>query len=351
MAANSSEKKEEDEAVEAAEDEDEEESLSLCDLPDNSNKEEDYQARIIKADSSHHHYQEAVVIEPPLQQEEFDFLLWGGPAFSKESEMCVADEVFFQGQILPLCCKSLSSDASRRLLPTTTGFNRSESSKSESVTSEFRSSSSSSSSSRSSSIRSQNSSSSISISSTITSITNPEISKPRIPNHHQFHTHPSPKPQLKASPNSSRQVSIGGHHLNRKSSTWDFFRLGVAPAPEIGLQDLKVRCTNNNKNKTTCVSRNSSNSSSSSDRRRMSNHGFRQMVRGCKCSVDTVPFDIMITKSNKKTESTTTHAMKEKAKQKQRKKAMSRHRTFEWIKELSHGYNKADEEEALLLNS
>ncbi|KAI9113403.1 hypothetical protein K1719_015330 [Acacia pycnantha] len=347
MAANSSEKKEEDEA---AEEEDEEEALSLCDLPDNSTKEEDCQARI-KADSSHHHHhQEAVVIEPP-QQEEFDFLLWGGP-FSKESEMCVADEVFFQGQILPLSCKSLGSDASRQLPPTTTGFNRSESSKSESVTSEFRSSSGSSSSSRSSSIRSQNSSSSISISSTITSITNPEISKPRIRNHHQFHTHPSPKPQLKASPNSSRQVSIGGHHLNRKSSTWDFFRLGVAPAPEIGLQDLKVRCTNNNKNKTTCVSRNSSNSSSSSERRRMSSHhGFRQMVRGCKCSVETVPFDIMITKSTKKTESTTTHAMKEKAKQKQRKKAMSRHRTFEWIKEISHGYNNDDEEEALLLNS
>ena len=126
----------------------------------------------------------------------------------------------------------------------------------------------------------------------------------------------------------------------------------VAPAPEIGLQDLKVRCTSNNKNKT-CVSRNSSNSSSGSDRRRTSHHGFRQMVRGCKCSVETVPFDIMITKSTKKTESTTTHAMKEKAKQKQKKKAMSRLRTFEWIKELSHagyGYNN-DEEETLLLNS
>ncbi|XP_054809933.1 probable membrane-associated kinase regulator 1 [Prosopis cineraria] len=318
--ASNSEKKEDDEPSTAtAEEEEDEEALSLCDLPDNLNKEED-QAR--KADSSQ---------QPVEAQEEFDFLLWGGP-FSKESEMCVADEVFFQGQILPLR-KSFSSDASR-LLPA--GFNRSESSRSGSVTSEFRSSTS-----RSSSIGSQNSSSSIS---STNSITNPEISKPRPRN--QFHTHPSPRPQLKAS--NSRQVSFC--HLNRKSksSAWDFFRLGVAPAPEIGLQDLKVRCTNKSS-----VSRNSSNSSS--DR---SNHSFRQtaagkgsgFLRGCKCSVETVPFDIMITKNAKKTESTT-HAMKEKAKQKQRRKAMSRHRTFEWIKELSHASQGYNEEEALLANS
>ncbi|XP_028796350.1 uncharacterized protein LOC114751834 [Neltuma alba] len=213
------------------------------------------------------------------------------------------------------------------------------------MTSELRSSSSSS---RSSSVRSQNSSSSIS---SANSITNPEISnKPRMRN--QFQTHPSPKPQLKVS--NSRQVSFG--HLNRKSSAWDFVRLGVVPAPEIGLQDLKVRrCTNNNKNKTSA----SSNGSNDTSSERSNNHGFRRMVgkagggflKGCKCSVETVPFDIMIAKSTTKKTESTTHAMKEKAKQKQRRKAVSRHRTFEWLKELSHASHGYDDEEEALLSS
>ncbi|KAF7809898.1 putative membrane-associated kinase regulator 1 [Senna tora] len=298
---------------EEEQEEEEEEALSLCDLPDNLNKQEDDEAKR----------------KPDSHDEEFDFLLWDGSF----SEMCVADEVFFQGQILPLRPAGSA--------PTGFKFNRSGSMGSELSRSY---------SSRSSSIGSQNSS----ISNSSSSSSSASISKPRIMRNHQFHTHPSPKPQIikaASSTSNSRQVSFFSSNSNRKSiSAWEFFRLGVAPAPEItGLQDLKVRCAKK------------SSSNNNSDK---SNHSLKQLVgkgsgffSGCKCSI-TVPSDIIIMK---KTESgSTKHAMKEKVvleikKQKQGKKVMSRRRTFEWIKELSNthaiSYGYPNDEEALLANS
>lgn len=333
-----------------------EEAFSLCDVPVNLIKDND---QLRKPDSQ--------VIET---QEEFDFHLWGGP-FSKEPEMCAADEVFFQGQILPL---RLSS-ASDRLLQ---GYGRKIDrckSRSDSVDhgnslSESRSNSYSS---RSSSLRSQNSSNSTSSTNIITT-PSPNVSKPI--NHNRFHTHPSPKPQFRMS--IPRQASFG--HVGKKTTTWDFFRLGVVPAPEIELQDLKVRGTKNS----VSVSRNSSTSNSSSNSgttqrskscnsthyRDKSNHGLKQFVvkgggflSGCKCSssIETEPLDTVTISSGAKSDNKTksvTHAMKEKVvlelkkqkqKQKQGKKAMSRRRTFEWLKELSHASYL--EEKALLLNS
>ena len=149
--------KEEEEGKE--EEEEEIEALSLCDLPVNLIGHEDQSKA--KPDSQINE----------TQEEDFDFRLWSGP-FSTEPEMCAADEVFFQGQILPLHlslkrCESLDHVSVR----------------------EFRSNSSRS----SSSIRSQNSSSS----SCSTATTTPRISKPRLQNQNHFHAHPSPQPQLK----------------------------------------------------------------------------------------------------------------------------------------------------------
>ncbi|WVZ11943.1 hypothetical protein V8G54_016473 [Vigna mungo] len=329
------EKLKEEEGEEEDDDEEEEiEALSLCDLPVN----------LINDETRPKPEPDSQIIET---REDFDFRLWGAP-FSSESEMCAADEVFFQGQILPLRlslkrCQSRSESLGHGSLR------------------EFRSNSS-----RSSSIRSQNSTSS----SSSTSTTTPGISKPRPQNENNFHAHPSPQPQLKVT--IPRQTSFGNQ--GRKSSAWDFFRLGVVPAPEIALQDLKVRSTNGiNKNQ---IARNNSNRSSNSNlnangavKRSYSakgNHVLKQFVgigggfwSGCKCSVETVQSNITMikgssTKSANKTESVT-HAMKEKAverkkqkqRQKQGKRTMSRRRTFEWIKELSHDASYADDETLL----
>ncbi|RDX83209.1 hypothetical protein CR513_35903, partial [Mucuna pruriens] len=327
MATNSTQEKKleqlNEEEEEEYEEEEEIEALSLCDLPINLIDDENVDQSKAKPDSQ--------IIET---QEDFDFRLWSAP-FSAESEMCVADEVFFQGQILPL---RFQLDGKQ--------FKRCESLDHNSLR-EFRSNSS-----RSNSIRSQNSSSS----SCSTATTTPRISKPRVQNH--FHTHPSPQPQLKVT--FPRQTSFGNHC--RKSSTWEFFRLGVVPAPEIALQDLKVRSTNNvnknhigrsnsNNSNNSNVSANSTVKKSSSGKR---NNVFKQFVgmggdfwSGCKCSVETVQSNMVIikgdTKSANKTESTT-HAVKEKVlerkrqkhRQKQGKRTMSPRRTFEWIKGLSH---------------
>ncbi|CAJ1929395.1 unnamed protein product [Sphenostylis stenocarpa] len=270
MATNSGTKEKKLEQLKEEEGEEEEiEALSLCDLPVN----------LINDEAQPKPKPDSQITET---QEDFDFRLWGAP-FSSESEMCAADEVFFQGQILPL-----------RL-------------------------------------------------------------------------------SLKRCESSSESFD---HGSGRKSSTWDFFRLGVAPAPEIALQDLKVRSTNGvNKNH---IGRNTSSDNSSNSnlnansavKRSYSgkrNHFLKQFViggglwSGCKCSIETVQSDMVMikggTKSANKTESAT-HAMTEKVmerkKQKQRpkqgKRTMSRRRTFEWIKELSHDPSYPDDE-ALLSKS
>ncbi|WJX95084.1 hypothetical protein P8452_76443 [Trifolium repens] len=64
-------------------DEQHEEALSLCDLPLSPNQPTKEQ------EQEHSHI-----------NEEFNFHSWVG-FFSTEPKMCVADEVFFQGQILP----------------------------------------------------------------------------------------------------------------------------------------------------------------------------------------------------------------------------------------------------------
>ncbi|XP_020212834.2 probable membrane-associated kinase regulator 1 [Cajanus cajan] len=317
---NNAEQEEEEE-----EDQEEEEALSLCDLPIDQ-----------PPNQQHSHANEAT-------QEDFDFRSWGAPF-----EMCVADEVFFKGQILPLRL-SFSSEAGLLATPTTGSHKKHYGKQSSSESLDFTSNSSS----RSSSLRSQNSSSSTS--STTTTTTSPRA-------RNQFHTHPSPKPQLRAPTPSSL-----GNQGRKSTSAWGIFRLGVVPAPEIGLQDLKIR------NNRSCVSRNSSsgssNNSGKSVNRNKGSHNkvLKQLVgkgggllSGCDCSLETVQSNTVMmikggaaAKSVNKTESTT-HAAKEKVveskkKHKEGKKVTSRRsRTFEWLKELHATH---PDEEPLLSNA
>ncbi|XP_057501673.1 uncharacterized protein LOC130785509 [Actinidia eriantha] len=269
-----------------------EEALSLCDLPLNR---ENNQSR---EDTS----------SPPAI-EDFNFGSWPGSVLA-EPEMCVADEVFFQGQIMPFR-HSVSSESGLAVCQNPSGsISRSES------MDHLCSGRATSTSSRSSSIRSQHSSSSGSSS---TTITNPK--KVRNP----FHAHPSPSPQIRVP---SSRYGNSGHRGGRKSTRWSFFSVGLFPAPEIELQDLKVRGANNRFDH-----RNSCNSTSSSDhqRRKKSN---RRLFRGCRCSVDaveTVPLRAAVKdKSDNGTEDEKAETKKKKGKQ-----LVSRHRTFEWLKEIS----------------
>ncbi|CAI8609342.1 unnamed protein product [Vicia faba] len=322
----------------------EEETLSLSDLPlplNNPSKE------------NHSEINET--------QEEFNFRSWVG-LFSTEPEMCVADEVFFQGQILPSSRLSFSSEAGL----SSNDHAKQLKSKQESLSftdgcfNEFRSNSST----------SQNSTTSSTTSSTTTTTrTNPIVSISKTPKtkvRNQFHTHPSPKPQLKSSTCPRKSTT-----QSRKSSVWEIFRLGVVPTPEIGLQDLKVR-SSNHRNSVSCNSSSSSNSNSTksvkmskkkNDNGGKSNHALKHLVgkrggllSGCDCSFETVVINGSGVKSDYKTESTMKHAVKEKVmewkkqkqRQKQGKKVMSRRRTFEWLKELHANHL---DEEALLSNS
>ncbi|XP_014507615.1 histone H3.v1 [Vigna radiata var. radiata] len=356
---NPIQEEEEDQYQEQEEEEEEEEALSLSDLPINLNDQPRLQEQRSAANEA--------------TQEEFNFRSWGAP-FSKQPEMCVADEVFFKGQILPLRV-SFSSEAG--LLATLSQSQSQPHYGKHFINESLDFPSNSSSSSRSSSLRSQNSSTSTASSATIATTkkvtTVPPRTKPRIRN--QFHMHPSPKPQLRAP--TPTQLSSLGNPGRKSTSAWGIFRLGVVPAPEIGLQDLKVR------NRSNCVSRNSSSNSSSNNsaksvkrsNRNKGNDGvLKQLVgkgggllSGCDCSFQTVQSNNMVMikggngggKSSNKTESIR-HAAKEKVvelkkqRQKQGKKVTSRRRTFEWIKELHASHpddDDDDDEEALLSNA
>ncbi|MCD9559998.1 hypothetical protein HAX54_018383 [Datura stramonium] len=302
---------------EVEEEEDEEEALSLCDLPNN----EENQTK-----------KEASEFASEVQLEDFDFDSCGGNLL-KESEMCTADEIFYQGQILPLR-HSISLPSDRR--------NCTIQSMSMSAEEHCHDTNSSS---RSSSIRSQRSSSSGS-----SSNFSPNY-KPKIRN--QFHSHPSPTPQVRFSKvNSQSNVK----NSTRKSALWSLFRVGLVTPPEIALQDLK----NRGGNRDNSGSRNSTSSSSSgsfgnNDNRMRSIIVSKKKKQrlfslgSCKCSANAVetllPSNVLITNSSKSTITKirkATEGNKHEDKKDSsdnikatKKQAMSRHRTSEWLKQLS----------------
>ena len=384
MATSSAEEKREHSDFSAQEGEDqEEEALSLCDLPVNRMKEENNQS------SRHPEARQGT----ETNQEDFDFGPWCGDGYlSKKSDMCAADDIFFQGQILPLRL-SFSSESGGNKFESDSSLNPSRSASTDhNSTGVFTTFSGMSSSSRShySSSSSNNTSSAIASTGMI---------KPKIQN--QFLTHRSPKPQIRLS-----STSLGNAACNRprNSSFWDFFRLGLIRTPEIELQDLKVRNS---------VSRNSSSSSSKSNSsikkcgkinvssdssksgckiKNMSRHNSNDcgknmekrrkqsylqkkegLLSGCSCSVSAVkPFSLNIDalkSSNDRSRSAGNdindksergsieeklqelkmkrRIVKKQLMQQQGKQAMSRHRTFEWIKELPHATSLDHQKEAI----
>ncbi|GLT68817.1 hypothetical protein SLA2020_410160 [Shorea laevis] len=312
---------------EAEDEEDEEvdvEALSLCDLPVNFIVDHEKQCSTENKD----------IIKT---EEDFDFGSWGG---TPSAEMCAADEVFFKGQILPLRL-SFSSDSGFTGLQydsrnPSQSISRSDSMDHGSVSRLTNLSS------RSSSPGSHISSSSRT---SITNITRNSNSNPsRISN--KFHPHPTPEPQITVSKSQPRNVSSRTQRL----PVWDFFRAGLVRPPEIELQDLKLR-NSQTKPTRTPVSRNSScsSSNSSSDVKIKNPNQPRGFFSGCKqCSVGavtTVPNNIVIKKSSKNEEEEKPFLevkVKKKTKESERhkgKQALSRRRTYEWLKELSHSHD------------
>lgn len=329
--------------------EEDEEALSFSDLPTNEENQ-----LVSRKESS------VPIIHD--SQEEFNFCpSLASDSLSKESEMCVADEVFFQGQILPLR-HSVSSESG--LITKSQNDSRTMSrcvSRSESMDRCY-SVGFTSLSSRSSSINSHHSSSSGTTSSTTTgtgSICINHKPRPKIRNHFQF-SHPSPKPQIRSS--SGLKNGMNGNSSNRKSTLWSIFRVGLVSTPEIAIQDLKSR--NNSKN-TGFGSRSSTSSTISNgsacrikaeeeDKIKKKQKFFDKngvaFFSGCKCSSNAVagPIPLRVAENGMRRSASLNeaHAKEEEMKRLTRttkqhdqqqagKQALSRHRTFEWLKQLS----------------
>ncbi|KAK6128711.1 hypothetical protein DH2020_037561 [Rehmannia glutinosa] len=259
--------------------EDDVDALSLCDLP------------IIHHQSIKENESDSTPLRSIKTPEDFDFC-----SVSKHSEeMCAADEVFYQGQILPL----------RR------NFSRSISS-SESTD---RFSSGGLISSRSSSSGSGSGGGAV-------------VAEPKLPLRNQFHSHPSPSPKIR-SPRSTVRSN------NKKSSaSWNIFRMGlVSPPPEIAFRDLKNRYPNGRN-----LRNRNGNGRHSSDGKKVKRRDF---LGGCRyCSgdaVDAVSSKVVVTKRSARDGESETRVEEESLLgiMKSPKKRFSNHRTFEWLKQLS----------------
>lgn len=275
--------------------EDEEEALSLCDLPTN---DQEIETNSKKEDDDN--------------TEEFEFgSCHGGAASLLPENMCNADEVFFQGQILPLR-HSVSSD-----------------------TAEFS--------------RKINRSASMSVVNSRSNRTDPKVIrsngykyKPRTRN--QFHSHPSPSPQIRTQ--SFRTLS---HSNPKTSSLWSFLQVGLLKPQEIGLSDLKNRSkrfgSHNSNSSSTSSSMNSTieqnqNQNKIENPRKNTKKKQRLLFSGCKCSADSIESTRKETVAKKEKKTTTTFELHDQNRKEstmigEGKQAVSRHRTFEWLKQLS----------------
>ncbi|KAH7665370.1 hypothetical protein IHE45_13G030000 [Dioscorea alata] len=273
----------------------EDEALSLSDLPVSTSANEDKVFRDKNEEST----------IKSQENEEFEFRTWGS------SGLCVADEVFFKGRILPLR-PSISSD-----------------------TCVFGPSRSSSSSSRSSSCISRSHSSS-------SSSTGGQIVAPRphamISNN--FYAHPSPSPQL-------RRANAGRKSTGSAPVGWSVFRLGLVQAPEIEIHNLRARRVASVESSSTSTIGSRSfrelcfssvvKAKSVSDHQ---NNGkvveekkgplkFFGLGFACKCSPDSVEKHeqkMMMVKSKKK---------KKSSSEEKRGESVRQRRIFEWLEELS----------------
>ncbi|KAI3768292.1 hypothetical protein L2E82_18846 [Cichorium intybus] len=267
----------------------EEETLSLCDLPSN---DQEIETNSKKEDNN---------------QEDFEFrLCYSGAACLSPENMCNAEEVFFQGQILPL--------------------RHSVSSGTDEIT------------------RQINRSASMSVVSSRTINRNGYKYKPSIRN--QFHSHPSPSPRIRTQ--SFRTLS---HSNPKTSSLWSFLQVGLLKPQEIGLSDLKNRSkrfgSHNSNSSSTSSSMNSTidqnqNQNQTQIHRKNTKKKQRLFFSGCKCTADSIESTIKETNPKKKTtkeenmlQFQNSQVSKESKMIGERKQTASRHRTFEWLKQLS----------------
>ncbi|XP_019710682.2 uncharacterized protein [Elaeis guineensis] len=301
--------------------EEEEEALSLSDFPVAIHKANDKESK-----SS----DDAV--------EDFEFRISvGGSLLSNaaETDMCAADEVFFQGQILPLR-PSVSSD--NGLFSTSWCPSRSDSMD--------RHSSAISSLGFESSRSSSRSSSSVSRSHSSNSHSSMGCEPPRVSVSNNFYTHPSPIPQVRI----VRKRSAGRRSMSSSTPGWGIFRLGVIKTPEIELYDSRSRrsssggMSNNNQKRDGDVERgkkvsnaNDGNGSGpyghSSDASKGEAKAEKKAPRlvgrgfGCRCSPDSVEIvssNVVIAKKKK-----------EEGEGLKRSESMSRSRIFEWLEDIS----------------
>ncbi|GMH24056.1 hypothetical protein Nepgr_025899 [Nepenthes gracilis] len=241
----------------------EEEALSLCDLPVSAMDEENQ----TKSEKS-----ENIQVE-----DDFDFGALAGSITAIDCELRSADEIFFSGQIVPLH-RSISSDAG--YLCDSQNGSRSIS-RSESM-SGFRISSTPTS-------RSSSTKSNYSISSSSSWSSSHAAHIPKVRNN--FHTQPSPKPQIHA----SGALSVPNCSSNRKShsSLWDFVRLGLVRTPEIELRNPKARRAKYSSDRS-ITSRSTDITSKNpkicdlnvqKERKQKLNGNYGGIFDGCKCSV------------------------------------------------------------------
>lgn len=322
-------KDEEDPLIE--DQEEEEESLSLSDLSDK------------KKNEKHEKVQRKFEA-----QEDFNFSSCGG-SFLEDSQMCAADEVFFKGKLLPFR-HSISSETGLAMFRHDI---RPFISRSQSMDHRYTSngtgspSGTSGTTTRSSSIRSSLSSGSTS--STIAHVPQLHNRKPpRVKIRNQFHSHPSPTPQIRFSTNRHRNTNPSTHHWSQKLR---FFHMGGSVSvqtPDMKFADLKIRRNSNINTGTNFGSRNSNSSTGTSHSGASSDAKTKKkywaIFNECKCKVDTVDQTVgrrLISVSKITSNSCVNYetigggggdTKKEKEKGKQ---AMSRHRTFEWLKQIA----------------
>lgn len=305
-----------------------EESLSLSDLSDK------------KKNENHDKLQRKLEV-----QEDFNFSSCGG-SFLEDSQMCAADEVFFKGKLLPFR-HSISSETGLAMFRHDI---RPFISRSQSMDHRYTSTSTGSPSgtsgttTRSSSIRSSLSSGSTS--SIIARVPQLHNRKPpRVKIRNQFHSHPSPTPQIRLSTNRHRNTNPSNQHWSQKLR---FFHMGGSVSvqtPDMKFGDLKIRRNSIINRGTNFGSRNSnsstgtSNSGASSDAK--TKKKYWAFFNECKCKVDSVDETvgrrlISVSKSSNSCVNYETIGGGDRKKEKEKgKQAMSRHRTFEWLKQIA----------------
>ncbi|WOK94421.1 hypothetical protein Cni_G03123 [Canna indica] len=254
------------------------------------------------------------------------------PTDAAAADMCAADDLFFNGQILPLRpsvapsrCGSWSDSVDRSSTP---GLDTS------------RSNSNSSSSSRRSSNCVSRSHSSNSSTPSVTAAS--EVSRPPSLSNN-FYAHPSPKPQLRSA---RPKTTAGRRSASSAPPGWGVFLLGLVRAPQIDLHDSRPRRSSTGGGRKSDVdtanakkiARAPSDGSSTSKRfdacaseAKAEKKVARLVGRGlsCKSSPEAVvePSPSPTTKMKKKEE--------EEGQRLRRVDSMCRSRIFEWLEELS----------------